>query len=152
MTARLCLLLGSCVVLDRCSHGCAFWLSFRHLACSTGASLRVHLLFDSLDVSVGIVGFGQVLFLESLQLVPPNFEDVTFDADVVARLRVAPERLIVSTKERAQASSEHTFDYHWYRDVRLLPLLCALVESELATVICTPHEAVSFNRKRTGVP
>lgn len=74
------------MVLDRCSHGCAFWLGFRRLACSTGASLRVHLLFDSLDVSVGIVGFGQVLFLEPLQLVAPNFEDVTFNADVVARL------------------------------------------------------------------
>lgn len=148
----LLLLLLCSMVLGRHSDRCPLLIDFWSLSPSYPTFITSHLLLDSLDISVGIVSLGQVLFFESLHLVLPHLENITLYADVVSGLGVTPESLIVSAVERAQASSQHAFNDHWNCNARFFPLSRVIVKAELASIVGSPHVAIALDCERSRVP
>ena len=71
------------MILSICPHWRTFLINSR---CLSSTLLSLHLLLDSLDIPVSVVGFGQVFLLETLHFVPPHLEDVTLNTDIVTRL------------------------------------------------------------------
>ena len=64
-----------------------------------------HRFLNSLQVSVRVVGFGEVFIFETLHFDFPHLKDVTFNIDVVAWLRIAKECLLVATVYATEATA-----------------------------------------------
>ena len=65
-----------------------------------------HRFLNSFEVSVGVVGFGQIFIFKTLHFDFPHLKDVAFNIDVVTWLRIAKECLLVPTVYAAEATAK----------------------------------------------
>ena len=88
-----------------------------------------HLFLNALEITVGSVGLLKIFLLKLLHFVLPHPKDLSIDADVVPRLRIAPECLIVTAVETAETTAKHGFDNDWDRHTLLFAQNLPFIES-----------------------
>lgn len=79
----------------------------------------------------------------------PHPKDLSIDANVVTRLRIAPECLVVAAVETAETTTKHGFDNDWDCHTLLFAQNLPFIKSKLTTIISSPNIAIAFNRQRS---
>ena len=73
---------------------------------SITTSFTGHGFLNSLEVSVCVIGFGEIFVFKALHFDFPHLEYVTLSIDVVTWLRVTEERLLVPTVYATETTTE----------------------------------------------